>query len=257
MRNDIALFLYGADVTKLNRYINFTTEEGDFTAILDIGNYSYTELMFEIKKQMELAEGVNNFTWTINRTVNANRENRVTVSTTAGTLEIDFDTGVNASTSIRTLIGFDEVDYTGATSYTGVVSAGSILIPDFATYDYLPPDLNVKNDGVKNVSASGIKETLVFQQMLFIQGQWKWITDFANAGQATAWTLFLKYAIKQLKFEMTPSINEDPNLFYQVTLESTAEDGANGMAFKLNQMLGQKLYRFYETGALKFRVIPT
>jgi hypothetical protein len=153
-------------------------------------------------------------------------------------------------------MGFNHIDYTGGLSYTGDLTAGTILIPEFPTWDYLGPDDYVTNDGVKNVSASGIKETLVFAQMYFIQGQWKYITDFGGRTQLTEWRKFLKYATRQLKFEFTPSLQESAEVFYQVTLESTGADG-NGMGYKLTQQRGEGLFRFYDTGQLKMRVIPT
>jgi hypothetical protein len=136
------------------------------------------------------------------------------------------------------------------------LTAGNVLIPEFATYDYLGPTHHFINDGVKNVSASGIKETLVFAQMQFIQGQWKYITNYNGRTQLDQWAAFMSYATRQLKFEFTPSINEDVELFYQVTLEKTADD-QNGMAFKFKQQRGEGLYRFYDTGLLTMRLIPS
>ena len=255
---DIALFLYGFDVDDNNKYINFRRVAlgPELTAVLTPGNYTATEYMAEVKKQMQIVDPSNTYTVTLNRSINGFRENRMTVLTSGSYLDLLFGSGTNAANSPRDLMGFAHTDATGGTSYTGYISAGTILIPDFWTYDYLGPDLYAQNDGVKNVSAAGIKETLVFAQMYFIQGQWKYITNFNGSTQQTEWTNFLKYATRQLKFELTPSIYEDYDLFYQVTLESTPADG-NGLAYKLTQMRGEGLYRFYDTGVMKFRVIPT
>jgi len=254
----MALFLYGFDITQFNRFVNFKKVGGgaELTATLTIGNYTATSLMTELKKQMELIDGVNTYTWSINRSVNSGITNRVTVSTSGSYLSILFGTGTNAANSPFTMIGFAGSDLTGALTYTSISNCGTILIPEFPIQDYLPPDAYVNQDGSKNISAAGIKETLVFAQMQFIQGQWKWITNFSNRTQYTEWVSFLKYATKQLKFEFTPSIYESTDVFYQVTLETTAADN-NGMGYKLTQMRGDGLYRFYDTGVMKFRVIPT
>lgn len=255
--NDRALFLYGFDITSANKYINFQNIALGpiFSAELTIGNYTATELLAEIKRAMELIDGVYKYTWSINRGVNAGTSNQITVSTTSSYFSLLFGSGPSAASSPRDLLGFNQTDYTGSTTYTGPNQAGLVLYPDFPTYNYLAPDYFVTNDGSKNISASGIKETLVFAQMKFIQGQWRYITDFKNAGQATAWSTFLKYASRQLKFEFTPSVQENYNVFYKVTIESTTGDN-NGMGFKLEQMLGAGLYRFYDTGLIKMRVIP-
>lgn len=258
MSRDQALFLYGFDVTAFNRYIPFkrTLLGTELLATLNIGNYSCTEFMAEAKRAMEVADPLNTYTITLNRTVLSNTQNRMSILTSGSYLDVLFGSSTSAANSTRDLMGFAHSDQTGATSYTGYQNAGTILLPEFATWDYLGPDDYVTNDGVKSVSAAGIKETLVFAQMRFIQGQWKYITDFSGRTQLTEWRAFMKYATRQLKFEFTPSINEDPDQFYQVTLESTPADG-NGLAYKLVQQRGEGLYRFYDTGVLKFRVIPT
>lgn len=258
MTRDIALFLYGFDVTAFNRYLPFkrTSLGSELLAVLEIRNYTATEFMAEVKRAMEVADPLNTYTVTLNRTIMSNRENRMTVVTSGSYLDLLFGTSSSAANSVRDLMGFAHSDYTGATSYTGYISAGTILIPEFATWDYLGPDQYATNDGVKSVSASGIKETLVFAQMYFIQGQWKYITNFGGRTQLTEWQNFLKYATRQLKFEFTPSLNEDSETFYQVTLESTPAD-SNGLGYKLSQQRGEGLFRFYDTGVLKFRVIPS
>lgn len=256
-QKDKALFLYGFDVTSINRYINFKKSSGgpELTGILAIGNYTPTEFFKEVKRAMDTADGVNKYIVAIDRTINAGTTNRVTISTNGSYLKILFLTGSSALNSIKTLLGADAFDYTGSLTYTFSNPSGVVLYPDFATYDYLGPDNYVTNDGSKNISAAGIKETLVFAQMNFFQGQWKYITDFGVSTQLTQWQKFLKYATRQLKFEFTPSTAEDPTVVYQCTLESTPADG-NGMGFKMVQMRGDGLFRFYDTGVLKFRVIP-
>lgn len=257
MLKDRALFLYGFDINNNNKYINFKNaySGNELTAVLRTGNYTCTEFLAEMKRAMEYVDGINTYTWAIDRTAASNTSNRISVTTNGSYLDILFGSGTNAANTPVSLIGFSPMDYVGTLSYTGYTNGGIILYPDFATYDYLSPDEIVKNDGSKNVSASGIKETLVFAQMRFFQGQWKYITDFNGNNQKTQFVQFLKYATRQLKFEFSPSVHEDPSVFYQCTLESTPAD-SNGLAYTLKQMLGDKLYRFYDTGVMTFRVNP-
>lgn len=255
---DHALFLYGFDVTSFNGYLNFKASSGGsvLTATLHIGNYTLSELADEIQLQMQAADPANTYTVTVDRTLSGGRSNQVTIQTSGAFLSLLFGTGPNGGNQIGTLLGFDPADYTGSTQYTGSTNAGTLLIPDLATYNYIGPDEYVTNDGNKNVSSSGLKETLVYAQMYFMQGQWKYITNQFGNTQKTQWSNFLKYATRQRKFEFTPSFEEDANTFYQVTLETTSADSSNGMAFTLQPMLDVGLYRFYDSGILLLRKIP-
>lgn len=251
---DIAMFLYGFDVSAANRYIDFKNVFGGsvLTAVMNLGNYTATEYMQEVKRALELADGVNTYTITMNRTINGGTENRIRIQTSGSFLSLLFGTGTSAASSAAPLMGFSLTDYTGSTLYTGSVTAGTALVPDMPTWSYLGPDDLFTNDGVKNITANGIKETLVFAQMPFLQGEWRFITDSNGRTQQTQWRRFMKYATRQLKFEITPDIRF-PTVFYGVTLETTPDDG-NGMGFKFQQMTDVGLYKFYKTGLLKFRV---
>lgn len=254
--NDIPSFLYGYDVNDFNKYINFQKVSLGpvLTATMNIGNYTATQFMAEVKRAMEFIDGTNLYTLTLNRTINSGRSNNMTISTSGSFLSILFNTGANAATSPRDLMGFAHTDLTGSTTYTGGFQSGTIWIPQFATWNYLSPDEMVEQDGVKNVTSTGIKETLVFAQMSFFQGEWRYITDNDGSFQKTQCENYLKYATKQLKFEYAPSINEDPTHFFQATLESTPADG-NGLKYRLEQMNKVGLYRVYQTGIMKFRVV--
>lgn len=253
-----ALFLYGFDINITNQFVDFRAVSAGpvLTATLNIGNYTLTGLLAEIKRAMQIVDINNIYTISVDRTVNAGRENRVRIQTSGAYLDLLFLTGPNEANSPATLIGFEQIDYTGGTNYAGSNSAGTILIPDLATYGVILPDDYVMNQGVKNVSSSGVKETLVFAQMFFTEGQWKYITDEDGNTQHTEWRAFMKYAIKQLKFEYTPSFEEDATEYFQVTLEKTPQDGTNGMSYTLPQMLGDGLFRYYDTGKLTFRLVP-
>lgn len=255
---DCALFLYGFDINNFNQYINFKAANAGpvLTATIPIGNYTCTQFMQAISDAMGLADGANTYTVTLDRTRMGGLSNAMTVSTSGSFLSILFGTGPNASSSPAGLMGFNSADYTGGLMYTGSNPAGIILIPELPIYNYNSPQTMIEQDGVKNVSATGVKETLVFAKMQFFQGEWKYITDNDGSGQLTAWANFLQYATQQLQFEFQPSIYEDPTVFYQCTLESTPQDG-DGMKYTLDLQVSEGLYRFYQTGKLKFRIVVT
>lgn len=257
-QNDRALFLYGFDVNNNNKYINFKNASlgPQLTAVLNVGNYSASEFMTEVKRALEVADGIYKYTVSIDRSTASGISNRVTISTTSSFLSILFGTGLNAGNAPWVLLGFANSDYTGSTSYVGFTNCGTILFPDSTIYDYLGPDQMITNDGVRNISAAGVKESLVFAQMRFFQGQWKYITNFGGSTQLDEWESFLKYATRQLKFEFTPSVFENYDGWIKCTLESTPAD-SNGLGYSLKQMRGEGLYRFYDTGVMKFRVVTS
>jgi hypothetical protein len=256
-QTDRALFLYGFDVTIANQYINFKNSSGGaaLTAVIPLGNYTCTNFLTQVATQMQIADPSNVYTATITRGVPAVNSNQVTISTSGSYLSLLFGTGVSAPNSCAGLLGFNYVDYTGHTSYTGYKNAGTILYPDYPVYDYLGPNEYVTNEMSKSISAAGIKETLVFTQMQFIEGNWKYINNFGSNSQLTQWEVFLKYCIKQLQFEFCQSVYEDPTTVYPVTFEAGA-GGKDGGGYKLMLMNKDGLYRFYETGQMTFRVVP-
>ena len=171
-----SLFLYGFTVTELNSSIDFRAvlAETPRQATLRLGYYSLTSLATEIVRAMQEVDNLNTYTVTADRSYSAGTQNRVTISTSGTFLELLFDTGPRADSTIASLIGFPIVDQTGATSYTGTSTAGTALIPTLAGYNYLGADFMRKNFSVVNVSASGRKESIVWQTQKFWQVQFKY-----------------------------------------------------------------------------------
>src|SRR5437868_3980949 len=106
-----SLFLYGFQVTELNRSIDFKDTSGgpELSATLTIGFYSLTSLMAEIKRAMQAVSGAI-YTVTADRTYLSGTENRVTISTSGTYLSILFQTGTRAASSCASLIGFNGTD---------------------------------------------------------------------------------------------------------------------------------------------------
>lgn len=242
-----SLFLYDFQITDNNKYVTFVGTSGgpDLVAQLSIGFYSLSGLMTELKGALEAADPTHTYTVTADRTVNDGTENRVTISTSGAYLDLLFGTGNPSNPA--TLLGFTATDQTGATTYTGTSTAGVALIPALYGYTYLGPGYDQKVFGSVNVSASGVKEAVVFQIQEFISVTYK----YQPQDQVDSdWIPFMRWAIQQRPFEFTPEI-DSPGVFYDVTMERTEADG-QALAYKMTEMLPEFPF-FYSTGALRMR----
>lgn len=246
-----SLFLYSYEVTQFNSSIDFRAVAFGpiLTATLQFGSYSATQLLEKVKASMEAVDPLNIYSASIDRTTLGGTENRITISTNGAYLDLLWLTGPRNFSSACTLLGFNQVDNTGATSYTGNFSSGIILIPDYFAYSYLGPDFMRTVFGAKSITASGIKETIVWQVQKFFQAEFK---HQPYNKVVTEWTDFLTWAIQQKPFEFTPEISS-PSVFYQATLETTGADG-NGMGFSMAEELPEMPF-LYRTGTMKFRQI--
>jgi hypothetical protein len=248
---DKSLFLYGFQVTPLNSSIDFRVValETPRQATLNLGFYSLTSLMAEIVRALTSVAPTYTFTATANRTISGGLQNRVTISTSSAHFELLFASGPRSASTSAPLIGFPVTDQTGATTYTGTSSAGTVLTTDWWGFKYQGPDTWQQVFGSVNISASGAKEAIVFQIMQFIQVQFMYEPQSKVTAQ---WLPWWQWAIQMRPFEFTPEINV-PNTFYPVTLESTSGDG-KGLGFKFTEQV--PTYPFmYDTGMLKMRVI--
>ena len=246
-----SLLLYGFQVTVNNRSLDFKTAAmgSEKQATLRLGYYSLTSLMTEIVRAMNEADPSNTFNATANRTFNSGRENRVTISTSASYLSLLFLTGTRNASSCRTLIGFNNTDYTGLTSYQGNSSAGIAVVSEKVGYNYMGPEFIKKVFGAVNVSADGSKESIVFQVQKFLQVQFKYEPQAKVISQ---WQGLFTWAIQQRPYEFTPEITT-PTTFYEVTLESTGADG-KGLGFEIKEMLPNFPFD-YDTGLIRMRQI--
>jgi hypothetical protein len=245
-----ALINYGLSVTKYNRYLDFRIVGSGtiLTAAINLGYYSLQSLGDAITNALAAADPTNTYTFTISR--NLLIENRITISTNGIHLELLFGSGPSVAAGIASTIGFLSMDYTGATTYTGANTAGIALLTQYAGYNYIPPDLYETVQGAKSVSASGIKESIVFQIQEFLELEFK----YEPASKISQWNSFFQWAIQQREFEITPEY-AIYNTVYRVTLEKTTQD-SNGLGFKFKEMLPQ-FPDEYQTGVLTFRKIPT
>lgn len=243
---------YGIEINSLNSSIDFKNSgvgSPEFQATLTKGFYTLSDFATEVANQLNIADPSNTYACTVDRTTAGGLQNRITITTSDTSMKLLFGTGSRFGSSAGPTLGFLAADYTGANTYTGYTTCGTVLIPTLVGYNYLSPNFMKKAFGSINVSASGVKESIVFQIQEFLQVQFKYEQQTKVINE---WTAFLTWAIQQKPIEFTPEISS-PNSYYDVTLESTAQDG-KGLAFQMTEMLPDFPF-YYDTGLLKFRVI--
>jgi hypothetical protein len=244
------MFLYGYQVTENNRSLDFKANPLDSSprlATLRLGYYSLTSLCVEIARALAELDPTHVYTATADRTQAGGLENRITITSSHTFFQILFATGPRASSSCAALIGFNAADYVSATSYQGSFTTGVRLITERPGYNYSHPDESNSIFGSVNVSASGLKEAIVFAIQSF------WSVEFKYEPRQktrTEWKNFMQWAIQQRRLEFTPEITS-PTEFFEGTLESTSAEG-KGLGYKMTQML-PNFPDFYQTGSLKFR----
>lgn len=245
-----SVFLYGYEITELNNAIDFYASPLDAPtprqATLSLGFYSLTSLLNEVARALTAADPLRIYTATVDRTVAGGLQNRVTISSNGTYFQLLFASGPRTTSSVAPLLGFALVDRTGALTYTGNSSTGTILAPTMRGYNFVPPENMQKVFGSVNVSASGLKEAVVFnvQQFWSVEFRYEPVSALAD------WRGFLTWAIQQRRLEFTPDVSQ-PTIFYEGTLEKTGAD-PKGLAFELKEMLPQ-FPNFYQTGMLQFR----
>lgn len=247
-----SLFLYGIDITTLNNKIDFKIAAGPtvLTAELTPGSYSLTSLAVAIEAALNATDNTSVYVVSVDRTVGGGLQNRMTITKTTGSFfQLVFASGPNFASSIATTIGFTLSDFTGLMSYQGSASAGTVLLTEYAGYNYLSPDFSRKLFGSVNVSASGLKEAIVYSVQRFITVEFRYEP---KAKCVSEWVNLWVWMIKQKPFDFTPEVT-DPTVVYSVTLESTSAD-SKGLGFEFREMLPQ-FPNYYTTGAMRFRVI--
>lgn len=246
-----SMFLYGFRVNENNRSIDFRSValETVRLASLNLGYYSLTSLCSEIKRALQAVDPSRTFTVTVDRTISGGLENRVTIATNGSHFEILGSSGPRAASSALSLIGFTATDLTGALTYSGSSSAGTVLIPRLPIYNYKSPTQKKQVFGNVNVSASGKKEAVVYSVQTFWVGEFKY--EFQSVVDSE-WPGFIDWIIQQREIEFTPDITA-PTTFYTGTLERTEAD-SKGLAHEMIEQISERLPGLYRTGSMTFRV---
>lgn len=248
-----SLLLFGYDIIINNQFIDFKTSSlgPTLTASVQNGTYSLTDLMTQVASALSAQDPSNTYTVTANRNIAGGTQNRVTISTSGAFLSLLFGSGPNAVSSIGPTLGFNAINYTGSTTYTGSFTTGEAIQPVQIGYNWVAPQRNKKIFGSVNISAVGLKEAIVFQVQQFFEVEFKYEPE--NRVD-TIWQDFFDWAIQQKELEFTPDITQ-PTVFYNCTLESTDED-SQGLAHQMKEQLPE-FPGLYQTGKLNFRVQVT
>ena len=222
-----SLFLYGLEITAENQYLTFENSSGQLTAVITIGKYSLTGILNAIISAIQAQDPVATYSYSVDRDILGGTQNRITIESTDAVFSLLFLTGNPSNPAAQ--IGFNSVDYTGDQSYTGSATAGIALIPNQLAYTFLPVQNKRKNFGARNISASGLKETITFSIQSFWQAMFKYIPKNIYDSE---WAPIVLWMIQQNEFEFTPMIT-DPGIFYVGTLD----DPNQGMALDFVEML--------------------
>ena len=239
-----SLFLYGITITTDNQNITYVNSSGTFTVQVTIGTYSLTNLGLAIVAALQSVDPINTYSYSVNRSIAGGTANRFTLTSTDSVFSLLFSSG--SPSNPASLLGFTVSDFTGSLTYTGSSTCGTALIPNQLAYTFLPTQNKVKNQGVRNISASGIKETITFSIMYFLQAQYKYIPGQTFVSE---WSPFIQWAIQQNPFEYTPQVS-DPSTVFNVTLD----DPNQGLSFDAPEMLPD-YPNYYQTPLMVFRVI--
>ncbi len=108
-----------------------------------------------------------------------------------------------------------------------------------------------KNMGDVTVSASGVKEGILWSVQQFFQVEFEHET---SANVNVSWDALVQWLIAQKPIDFTPNYTS-PSTFYSCTLERTASDG-KGLGWMWREMLPDKPF-LWTTGLLVFRVEGT
>lgn len=251
-------FYYGHTISLSNASLDFKEGAGpELQATLNIGNYTLTEFVDEVKRALDSA-GDYTYDVALDRATR-----KITISSADGNFSILCTSGSRVGTTGWGLVGFTGADKTGDDEYEGQVGSGFEFKPQRLLFDYVGPDDDVeKTDAVVNQSASGRVQVTTFGTTRFIDMN---IRDQSNkaipsyqqgtieqdlAG-LTNLRAFMAYAITKAKMEFMPDRDTESS-FYPVLLESTSAN-RSGTAYKLKEREGGA--GFWSSDRLTWRVI--
>lgn len=249
-------FYYGQVVTNMNQSIDFSEGGPELQATLNIGSYTLTSFLVEIKRAME-AVGANVYTVTVDR------ETRVITISADNDFELLISSGTRIGTTAYTLIGFTGADLTGADTYEADEPCGFEFSPQFPLQSYTgSEDFQESVDASVNESTTGRIETFTFGLRKFLEFNIRYqnenspstgnpmIRSQVNAVQNLR--LFMRYITRKNLIEFIPD-EDDPDVFETLVLENT-ERSDNGTGYKNIDRQEDKLPFYKDTGMLTFRV---
>ncbi len=247
-----SLFIYGHTVNDENQYINFS-ENGidELSATIEIGSYTLDQFKDAVALALN-SIGDNTYTCSVDRTTL-----KLTISADAN-FDLLVTTGTQVSISAFPLMGFT-TNRDSSSSYEADESTGIIYRPQTKLYDYVPFENNESTVQSKvNESSSGEIELVTYGTRRFAKFNIKYITNITgqyyiedNPNAVDEINQFMSYIRLKRPFEFLEN-RDDVFSFVPVILESTPQSG-KGTNYELNELYGEKLAYYYETGKLKLR----
>ena len=248
-----SVFYYGHTITSENFSLDFDEGSGEIQASLSIGDYGLTELLVEVKTQMDAVGGQP-------YTVAVDRDTRIVTISASSNFDLLVDSGSRVGTSVFGLLGFT-TDQTGANTYKAALPSGSAYFLQYPLQNYVSfDDWKESIDPSVSKSSAGNVQTVSFGVSQFMEGDFKFINDYnqpkvspleSNPTGVQDVRTFLDFAIQKRKLEFLYDRSQ-VGVFTTCILESSPES-SSGTAYKLKE--NRKAAGFFDTGALTFRKV--
>jgi hypothetical protein len=251
-------FYFGYEVTASNNIIDFIEAASPLTnrqAVLKKGYYTATSFFSEVARAMTDAG-------TIVFTAGFDRASRISTITAPAGFTINRDTGPNSTSTIYTILGYDEGSDKVGSPVIGDFASGLAYFPQFTLLDYLATDkIQESIESSINETGSGRLEIVKFGLRNFMECNIVFITNQHMAADCPIETnptgvedavTFLQEITKRGKIEFMED-RDDPNTFETLILESTTKNG-KGLGFRLAEDLATG-DGFFTTGKLMFRKV--
>jgi len=245
---------YGHEVSIDNQIIPLDEGFGELAVEVTVGSYSLTNFVTFVNASL------NEFS-SQEYNVNIDRSTRLITISAPANFSLLFGTSLNESISLRTLLGFDQVDYTGSNSYTAPNPSGFAYYPQFKLQKFFDFDMIQRaNAETVRATASGKVEVVKYSNNYFMKCTIPYITDIVNqgliknnpTGLADA-IAFIQYATTKNDMEFVYDV-ETPTTFQTCILESTGQS-RSGTDYELSPLYSRGLTGYYELKSLTFRRI--
>lgn len=249
-------FYYDHNVDSLQSSLDFSEGGPELQASLNIGDYTLTELLTEVKQQMDNVGGQDYI-------VQVDRFTRIVTISAPGNFELLVDSGTRGDSSVFTLLGFTGSDRTGANSYTGNLPCGEAYFPQFILQDHIAT-ANYREfiDPAVSISSAGEVEVVRFGDQRFLQCNIRFATDIPQPGAGPIENnpsgvadlrQFMEFITEKRKIEYMAD-RSNPETFEKLRLEATPE-GDSGTSFRLKELYNQGAPGYFDTGVLRFRKV--
>lgn len=242
-------FIYGFDIDENNKYFYFREGVTDYTAELNVGNYTMTTAASELSRALNevSASGYS---------VSIDRQNRlftISCDTAFGILGDSI-----SSSHCNELYGFESTETTQELTHTSINAAGKVYSPAFPLFNYASfEDSLDAGDATVTESSSGVTEIVTTGEVQEMECSIKYITNLSSEGDEyfgdsqakDKANEFMRYITAKKKVEFCEDINDLDN--YTACIVQSTEKNKQGVGYRLKKMKGHEQY--FETGRLIFR----